>query len=268
MTLFHLTPGRTPVLVGIPHGGTDVPEDIADRLVPEALALPDTDWHLARLYDFLADLGIGVIAAASSRYVIDLNRPPGGESLYPGQATTGLIPTSFFDGRPLYRDGAEPDAAETEDRRRRYWQPYHDALAAELARLKAEFGIALLYDAHSIRSEVPRLFDGRLPDFNLGTARGAACAPQLEARLTGVLRGAERDGFTHVVNGRFVGGYITRTYGRPDDGIHAVQMEQSQITYMDEIDPFPFNEGAAARSRPVLRRVLDAALAWADEQRT
>lgn len=265
MTLFHLTPGTTPLLVGMPHVGTALPPDIAERLVPEARTVPDTDWHLDKLYDFLTARGVGVLMATQSRYVIDLNRPPSGESLYPGQATTGLVPTVFFDGRPLYLAGAEPDAAEIARRRETYWQPYHDALAAELDRLKAAHGIALLYDAHSILSVVPRLFDGRLPDFNLGTAHGTSCAPTLEARLAGVLKAAEADGFTHIVNGRFVGGHITRTYGRPADGFHAVQMEQSMITYMREEPPFPFDEARAARSRPVLAGMIDAMLAFADE---
>lgn len=256
--LYEYHQGTTPLLVSIPHAGTWVPEALLERMTEPAQALPDTDWHVGRLYGFAKALGGTLLKANYSRYVIDLNRPPDDASLYPGQATTGLCPTTLFDGTPLYRDGAAPTDAEVARRRERYWQPYHDTLAEALARLRARHGYALLYDAHSIASRVPRLFDGRLPDLNLGTARGASCAPQIEHALAAVLRASP---YSTAVNGRFVGGYITRHYGTPAAGVHAVQMEIAQGCYMDEEEEgFPYNEAKAAALRPVLRAVMEALL--------
>ncbi|HET8728934.1 MAG TPA: N-formylglutamate deformylase [Alphaproteobacteria bacterium] len=260
MDLFTFTPGTTPLLVSIPHAGTEVPEPILDRLTPEARELPDTDWHVDRLYDFAGELGANVLKATHSRYVIDLNRPPDDTSLYPGQATTGLVPATFFDGRPLYRDGQEPNGGEIAERRETYWRPYHDFLAERLDRLKAEFGYALLYDAHSIRSRVPRLFDGRLPDFNIGTGGGRSAKPALTIRLALICQGAE--GFETAVNGRFKGGHITRHYGDPDGGVNAVQMEIAQDAYMDENPPWTYQTVKAERVRQVLRQVLERTLEW------
>lgn len=258
MDPFLFRQGVGPLLVSMPHVGLHIPADIASRLTPLALTVSNTDWHIDRLYDFLDDLGASVIAATHSRYVVDLNRPPDGASLYPGQATTGLCPTVTFDGEPLYRDGAGPDEPEIEQRVARYWKPYHDRLETELVRLKAAHGYALLWDAHSIRSIVPRLFDGRLPDFNIGTADGASCAPGMARHVLQAAESAE--GYSTVLNGRFKGGYITRRYGRPSDGIHAIQLEQSQRTYMDEARPFDFREELAEGVRPVIRRMLETVL--------
>lgn len=263
--IFDLRRGDGPLVISVPHCGTQLPADLPERLTEEALVLRDTDWHVPRLYDFAADLGATVIAARYSRTVVDLNRPPTGESLYPGQATTGLCPLVTFDGAPLYRAGQEPDDAEIAARVETYWRPYHDALAAELERVKARHGHAVLYDAHSIRSRVPRLFDGRLPDLNLGTARGASCPASLRQALETVL--AEAKGFATVIDGRFVGGHITRAYGRPAEGFHAVQMELAQDAYMDEsAPPFPWMEEKAAQLKPVLRRVLETLAAWRPER--
>lgn len=262
-SIFDLHRGDSPLVVSIPHCGTLLSPDLAERLTDEALILRDTDWHVPQLYDFAQDLGATVLAARHSRYVVDLNRPPGGESLYPGQATTGLCPTTLFDGQPLYRAGAEPDDEEVARRVTAFWRPYHDALAAEIARVKALHGYALLYDAHSIRSRVPRLFEGRLPDLNLGTARGTSCAEPLRLRIAAVLGEAEADGFTAVVDGRFVGGHITRSYGAPAEHVHAVQMELAQDRYMDEdAPPFAYRRDRADRLRPWLRRVLEAMIGW------
>ena len=250
--------GSGPLLVSMPHVGLHIPDDIAGGMTPLALTLSDTDWHIDRLYDFLDELGASMIAATHSRYVVDLNRPPDGASLYPGKATTELCPTGTFDGEPLYKDGAAPDGAEIERRVARYWKPYHDRLQAELQRLKAAHGFALLWDAHSIRSTVPRLFEGRLPDFNIGTAGGESCYPDLAGR---VLQAAElAEGYSTVLNGRFKGGHITRRYGRPDDGIQAIQLELSQRTYMDEAPPFAFREELAVAVRPVIRHMLASML--------
>lgn len=262
--IFDLTQGDSPLVVSIPHCGTELAPDLARRLTDEALTLRDTDWHVPRLYDFAAGLGATVIAARFSRYVVDLNRPPDGESLYPGQATTGLCPTTLFDGSPLYQPRGEPDAAEVAARVETYWRPYHDALAAAIAAAKDRHGFALLYDAHSIRSRVPRLFEGRLPDFNLGTARGTSCDAALRDRLAAVLTAAvEADGYTAVVDGRFVGGHITRAYGQPAQGVHAVQMELAQDAYMDETaPPFAYRPAKANRLRPWLQRLLEAMTDW------
>ena len=264
MALFNLSPGTTPLLVSMPHCGTHVPDEIAQRFTPTAHLLGDTDWHMERLYDFAADLGAGVLAATHSRYVIDLNRPPDDKPLYPSAAGTGLCPATTFDGEPLYQTGADVDDAEKAERLETYWRPYHDRLAADLARIKAAHGIALLYEAHSIRSEVPRLFDGRLPDLNLGSADGAALDAGLAGRLEIVCAAA--DGFTWVHNGRFKGGYTTRAYGDPANGVHAVQMEQAQITYMIEEPPFDYLPERAEKIRPSLRALLAAMLDWAVEQ--
>ena len=264
MDLYRFSPGTTPLLVTMPHCGIHVPDEIAGRFTPAARLLTDTDWHVDRLYDFAGELGAGVLAATHSRYVIDLNRPPDDQPLYPGAAGTGLCPATTFAGEPLYEAGAGPDEAEKTRRLETYWRPYHERLAAELARIKAEHGVALLYEAHSIRSEVPRLFDGRLPDLNLGSADGASLDGGLAARLEAVCAAAER--FTWVHNGRFKGGYTTRAYGDPANAVHAVQMEQSQITYMVEDPPFDYLAERAEQIRPTLRALLAAMLDWAAAQ--
>jgi N-formylglutamate deformylase len=263
MSVYELQRGRVPLLISLPHVGTDIPPALADRLVPRALASEDTDWHLARLYRPLAEaLGASLIVARYSRYVVDLNRPPDDQPLYPGASGgTGLVPTRFFSSEPLYRDGAEPDAAAIAERRDAYWRPYHDALAAELQRLHAEHGRALLFDGHSIRSELPWLFEGQLPALNLGTADGASCDPAITRRLGAVL--AAQTAYSQVVNGRFKGGYITRHYGQPGQGVHAVQLEMCQRCYMDEArDPREaYDEAAAARVAPLIEQLLREMLA-------
>jgi len=263
MSVFQLQQGRVPLLISLPHVGTEIPSEIAERLMPRALLSEDTDWHLERLYRPLAEaLGASLIAPRYSRYVVDLNRPPDDQPLYPGASGgTGLVPTRFFTDDPLYVDGAEPDAAAIAVRRQAYWQPYHDALAAELQRLRAEHGHALLFDGHSIRSELPWLFEGTLPALNLGTADGASCAPAITERLGALLAGQAQ--FSHVVNGRFKGGYITRHYGQPALGQHAVQLEMCQRCYMDEaLDPRQaYNDAAAAEVAPLIERMLKELLA-------
>ncbi len=260
---FRLNQGRVPLLISLPHVGTEIPPDLHPRLVPRALASEDTDWHLERLYAPLAEaLGASLIVPRFSRYLIDLNRPPDDAALYPGASGTGLLPTRFFSDEPLYLHGQEPGEAERVSRRERYWLPYHRALNAELQRLRALHGHALLFDGHSIRSELPWLFEGSLPALNLGTADGASCAPALSATLAELL--ATQTGFGHVVNGRFKGGFITRHYGRPELGVHALQLEMCQRCYMDEAaEPKEaFDEARAAQVEPLLRSLLEALLAW------
>jgi len=258
MDLFTFRVGTAPLLVSMPHVGTHLPPDLAARMTRDARILPDTDWHLERLYDFLDALGASVLAATHSRYVVDLNRPPDNANLYPGQDTTGLVPVDTFSRAAVYRDGAVPDDAEVALRVERYWRPYHAQLGRELDRLRVAHGYALLWDAHSIASRVPRFFSGRLPDFNLGTARGRSCAPGI---IEGVAAIAQRAaGYTTVLNGRFTGGYITRRYGQPNARVHAIQLELAEITYMDEAPPFAFDPARAARLRPLLRAMLERML--------
>lgn len=259
MSLFRFTPGDTPVLLSIPHTGTTLPPGFAERLRPEARRLPDTDWHIDRLYGFGAELGCGVIAANYSRYVIDLNRPPQDESLYPGQATTGLCPLTRFDGVPIYVDGAEPAAEEIQTRIQEYWQPYHDTIAAELVRLKDRHGFAILWDCHSIASRVPRLFEGTLPVFNLGTVHGASADTRLAQTVLEIMAGS---GFSHIYNGRFVGGHITRSFGKPDHGFHALQIEIGSDAYMTPDHDGTWDEEKAARLSAALRRMIEAVLRW------
>ena len=258
--------GAARLIVSLPHTGTDIPPDIEAGLVSPWLARKDADWWIDRLCAFAADLGATVIRTAISRSVIDVNRDPGGASLYPGQATTGLCPTETFDGEALYRPGAEPDAAEIARRRAMYFEPYHGALEVEIARLRDAHGAVVLYDAHSIRSRVPSLFDGDLPQFNIGTHSGASCDPTLAAAVETVCAAS---GHTHVVNGRFKGGYITRRYGDPARGVHAIQMELACRGYMREPDdlspdswPAQYDPNFAAPMEAVLREVLTACLAF------
>jgi len=257
MDHYHLHQGAAPLLVSLPHDGTALPEAIAARLTDAARRVPDTDWHVSRLYGFARDLGASILVPHWSRYVVDLNRPPDDASLYPGQNTTGLCPVVQFSGAPVYREGMQPDAAEIAARVRDYWRPYHDTLDAELARIRGEHGRAVLWEGHSIRGTLPFLFDGALPDLNLGTAAGTSCRPQLQQRLAAVLAG--QGGYSHVVNGRFKGGYITRHYGDPETGVDAVQLELAQRTYMDE-ESFEYLPQRAGELQVVLRRLLEAAL--------
>ena len=254
MTTFSLQRGRAPLLISLPHDGSFIPADIAARMQPAARRSPDSDWHVARLYEPLATaLGASVLKPQASRYVVDLNRPADGHALYPGQRETGLVPIVGFDGEPLYRDGDIPDAAEVQRRVNEYWQPYHQALAQELARLRSEHGRVVLWEGHSIRSRVPMLFEGRLPDLNLGTASGASCTSDLQAQLQSCLEQQSR--FSVAVNGRFKGGYITRHYGHPDAGVQAVQLELVQLNYMDEAN-FEYDQAKAPDLQAVIDRLL------------
>jgi len=256
--MFTLTLGTAPLLVSFPHAGTEIPDELAARMTPEALQRADVDWHLPQLYAFAHAMGASTIAARFARHVIDLNRPPEDESLYPGQDVTGLLPLDTFRKQALYRPGQAPDAAEAQQRRALYWQPYHDALRGELDRLRALHGSVVLWDAHSIASVMPRFFDGKLPDLNLGSADGRSCAPALQAAVEAVM-GAQTQ-FTHVSNGRFKGGYITRHHGRPESGVHALQLEMCQSTYMDERAPFAYRPDLAVQVQPLLQRMLQAVL--------
>lgn len=248
--------GSLPLLVNIPHAGTRIPHRIYSRLSNTGKTLPDTDWHVPKLYNFARGLGAHLLIANYSRYVVDLNRPPDGANLYPGGKSTGLIPTMLFDGSPLYTDKQTMSELEITHRIDTYWRPYHKKIIEVLGQIKNEHGYALLYDAHSIASCVPNLFEGTLPDLNLGTANAQSCAPELEYAMAEVIQSSE---FTSVVNGRFIGGYITRHYGNPAQKIQAAQMEIAQIAYMNESD-FCYSEAKAADLIPVLRDALQAYL--------
>ena len=262
---FRFRQGTRPLLISMPHVGTHVPPALAARFTAEARQVPDTDWHLERLYDFADELGASVLVATHSRYVIDLNRPPDGASLYPGQSVTGLCPVDTFDSTPIYEAGDVPDDGEIAERREAIWKPYHAKLAEELARIKAQHGIAALWDAHSIRSVLPRFFDGKLPDLNLGTAKGDSCDPALAQTLLGIAESAP--GYTGVLNGRFTGGYITRHHGQPAQNVHAVQLEMTQSSYMQEALPFDYLPEVAAGVQPPVRRMLEAVLAFVEAPR-
>ena len=251
--------GGSPLLVSIPHAGTILPPDIAARLTPAGRAMPDTDWHVDRLYGFLADLDVTVLTATHSRYVVDLNRAPGGGLLYPGQVETGICPTETFAGEPIYA-GDAPDASEIAARVATYWQPYHDALKAEIARLRGLHGLVHVLDGHSIHGTLPRLFAGALPDLNVGTNDGASAGAALTARVMAAVAG---HGFSYVLNGRFKGGAITRGYGAPesgvsDGGVHVVQLEMAWRAYIDEADPARYDPDRAAPLIGVLRQVVAA----------
>jgi N-formylglutamate deformylase len=259
--------GEAPLVVAFPHTGTDIPPDLEARFVSPWLARKDADWWIDRLYDFARDLGATTVRTRISRSVIDCNRDPSGASLYPGQATTGLCPETSFDGEPLYR-GAGPDQSEIDRRRATFFDPYHAAIREELDRLRGLHSDVVLYDAHSIRSRIQRLFDGALPQFNIGTKGGVTCAPAL---AQAVLDACAASGLPHVLDGRFKGGWTTRHYGRPDTGIHAIQMELAMRGYMAEPatptpDTWPTPLAADPAILPTLRQVLDACLTFAKGQ--
>lgn len=254
--VFHLREGSSPLVVSIPHAGTFLSAEIAAQLTPEGRAVPDTDWFVDLLYQFLDELDVTVITATHSRYVVDLNRSPEGGKLYPGQTETGICPTETFDGEPLYV-GNPPDPAARADRIARYWQPYHDALSASLERVKRHHKFVRLLDAHSIRGSVPRLFAGELPDLNFGTKDGAAASKSLVNR---VVEAAAGHGFSSVLNGRFKGEFITRHYGAPNQGVEAIQLELAQRTYVDNGNNPQFRPARAAALVGVLRLIVSEML--------
>jgi N-formylglutamate deformylase len=257
--------GRAPLIVSFPHTGTEIPAEYMSRLVSPWLARKDTDWWIDKLYDFAAELDATIIHTAISRTIIDVNRDPSGASLYPGQATTELCPVTTFDGEALYKPGQKLTAVDIEERRAKFFEPYHAALADEIARLHAVHGRAVLYDCHSIRSKISRLFDGELPVFNIGTNSGASCAPELASAIETICGASS---FSYVTNGRFKGGWITRRYGKPQDAVHAVQMELSCRGYMHENSgpvserdwPAPYDPAYAMPIRTVLSNILNACL--------
>jgi N-formylglutamate deformylase len=248
---YTLIKGSVPLLISMPHNGEAIPEDIALLMTETGKKVPDTDWYKDRLYDFAKSLGAYILMPKYSRYVIDLNRDPEGVDLYPGANSTELCPTSSFDLSPLYIENQGPDKKEIERRVSLYWQPYHQAISDTLAEIKEKFSTAVLLEAHSILSHVPRFFEGQLPDFNFGSANGTSCAPELLKALEQL----NYSPYSMISNGRFKGGYITRAYGCPEQNIHAVQLELSQRTYMDEPSNH-YNEVLAAEVKPKLQAIV------------
>ncbi len=263
MRLLDITRGGGTVILSLPHAGTDLPENVADALNDRGRALADTDWHIHQLYYGLVT-DVTYLRTSIHRYAVDVNRDPGGESLYPGRNTTGLCPLTDFNGAPIYRPNREPGPDEIEARREAYHAPYHVALSNEIGRVKALHGFAILYDCHSIRSRIPYLFDGVLPDFNIGTNLGTTCAPEIESAVAE--RCATAEGYTSIRNGHFRGGWTTRFHGRPQESVHAIQMELAQSTYLKaETPPWIYDPARAARLRNHLADILDTLLRWRPE---
>lgn len=256
-----VTTGDSPLVLAQPHGGTEIPSQILGRLNQQGRAMEDTDWHITRLYDGLVD-NLTVVSTPIHRYVIDANRDPSDQSLYPGQNTTSLCPTTTFDGQPIYLEGEEPPEDEIRERQQKYHTPYHDALRQQLERVHQKHGFAVLYDCHSIRSEVPYLFDGKLPDFNIGTYSGESCHSEIESTVENIC--ARDPKYTQVVNGRFKGGWTTRYYGQPSKGYHAIQMELAQCNYMLEKAPWEYDVKKAERLRETLGSILNGILDFQD----
>lgn len=258
---YTLIKGRVPLLISMPHNGEAIPQDIADKMLPIALRVADTDWHKDKLYQFAKSLGAYILMPKYSRYVIDLNRDPQGGELYPGANSTELCPTTAFDLSALYKSGCQPTQADIDERVKLYWQPYHQAISSTLNQLKAEFGKAVLLEAHSILSRVPRFFDGQLPDFNFGSADGQSCSAQMMKAVQAI----DFSPYSMVSNGRFKGGYITRAYGQPQKNIHALQLELSQKTYMNEPSS-DYNEALAKQVIPKLELLVQTLIGFASER--
>ena len=255
---YTLIKGRVPLLISMPHNGQDLPQNIADKMTAKAKLVPDTDWYKDKLYDFAIEMGAYILMPKYNRYVIDLNRDPEGVDLYPGANSTELCPTTAFDKSALYLPGQTPDQDEINNRIELYWQPYHQAIESTLAEIKAQFDGGILLEAHSILSHVPRFFEGKLPDFNFGTASGASCS----ADLLSAVEKLDFSPYSTITNGRFKGGFITRAYGKPDNNIHALQLELSQSTYMNEPSN-EYNEQLAATVKPKLKALVECLIAFA-----
>lgn len=265
---YNFISGNSPLLISMPHVGTTIPTDIAINMTPQALQRADTDWHLVQLYEMAQDYAASVLSAEYSRYVIDLNRSTDNASLYPGQDTTALCPLDTFAKEALYQPGKTPDSVEIARRIEQYWQPYHSKLASELKRLQAMHGIALLWDAHSIASNVPRFFSGKLPDLNFGTADVTSCDASLQAAIASCLaQSTAAQPYSQVFNGRFKGGYITRHYGVPAINVHALQLEMSQCIYMQEQAPYAYAPALADQVKPLLAELFASCISWAQSRK-
>ncbi len=254
MNIFEFHQGSLPLLISIPHAGTFVPEAIAQRFTLAGSHLADTDWHVDKLYDFARESGASILKANYSRYVVDLNRSPDSAALYVGNPTSPVCPTHTFDDEPIYTPGHEVTATEVQARVDQYWQPYHQQLAATLTAMRERHGFALLWDAHSIASEVPALFAGILPEFNFGTRDDASCPRAVADQLLDLITSDGKYGA--VLNGRFKGGYNTMKYGQPDAGVHAVQLELSRRVYLDEAAGTGWNAQRAQSAQALIGQLL------------
>lgn len=264
--LFTIHSGAAPLIINVPHAGIVLPPALETRLTEAGRAMPDTDWHVDKLYKFVSALDVTLMCATHSRIVVDLNRDPAGTVLYAGASNTEICPTSTFADAPIYVAGQQPLADEIEARLDQYWRPYHQRLQGEVNRIKARYGYCILIDAHSIASRVPRFFSGKLPDLNLGTADGRSCDSSLAAQTFSLMQSTQE--FTAVQNGRFKGGYITRHYGRPEESVHALQLELAQSCYMDESRPHEFNVQQAAPLVRLLREWIEYLCRWTPDQGT
>ena len=260
---FKFSEGVIPLLVSFPHDGSRIPEAISQTMTSAGKSSRDTDWFLSRLYDFFELADASLLVATRSRYVIDLNRPTSNESLYPGQSTTGLVPLTRFDGEPIYLK--EPSREEVQRRIKEVWLPYHQKIESELTRMTEQFGVAVLIEAHSIETEVPRLFEGRLPDFNIGTNCGKSCDTEVSDAVMSVLQNQSQ--YSHVLNGRFVGGHITRHFGDPSLNRHAIQFELAQSTYLDEVGKI-WDQARADQVQPVFRKIIAGIKQWLKSKQT
>lgn len=258
---YTLIKGSVPLLISMPHNGEQIPQGIANNMTELAKTVPDTDWHKDKLYDFAKAMGAYIIMPKYSRYVIDLNRDPDGVDLYPGANSTELCPTTAFDLSPLYLEGMQPNTDEVTQRIKLYWQPYHEAVSTTINAIKDEFGKAVLLEAHSILSHVPRFFEGQLPDFNFGTANGTSCSEQLITEINEL----DFAPYNKITNGRFKGGFITRQYGSPKNNVHAVQLELSQHTYMNEPNP-AYDEQLASQVKPKLKQLVQCLIDFAQQK--
>ena len=265
---FHFYKGTSPLLISMPHVGTALPKEIEIRLTPEAIELPDVDWHLPILYDIAKNYDVSILSAEYARYVIDLNRSPKNTSLYPGQDVTGLCPIDTFSKKAIYINEEQPNEIEIQERIDQYWEPYHEKLATELKRIYDIHGIAILWDAHSIASFVPRFFSGQLSDLNFGTADTTSCNATLQNAIeTIMLKSMNIKNYSYVFNGRFKGGYITRHYGKPEMNIHAIQLEMSKCIYMEEKSPYKYDAELAAQVKPLLGELLGTCINWANNNK-
>jgi N-formylglutamate deformylase len=243
-----------PIVISVPHAGTAFPDDIQSELKTSLLPPDDTDWFVHQLYDFAAELGIPVLKANYSRWVVDLNRNPDSSPLYhDGRVLTGLCTTTTFLGESIYIDErTEINPAEVARRKTRYFEPYHEALQQLLDATKARFGRVLLWDCHSIRRVVSAIHDGPFPDLILGSAdQTSASAVLIEQALH------ELGGGPHSLkhNTPFKGGYITRHFGRPAEQQHALQLEMSKDVYMDDAEQ-QYDQPRATQIRAILRQTL------------
>jgi N-formylglutamate deformylase len=255
MDTYRYQPGETPVLMCISHVGTAVPAEAAAAMTDAALALPDTDWDIDRLFHFAPALGVGFLKASVSRHVVDLNRDPADADGLP------VCPFVTLGGTPVYRPGAEPGAGTIAERLDAYWQPFHERLDAALTTIRDRFGVAVLIDLHSIPSA---RIGADAWDVSLGTWDGATASPALADRMAAALEAAGSN--LIEIDGPVRGGHVVRRYGRPQQGVHALTVVVNQDMYIEAEPERRYREDRATVLRPRLERMLGAAVEWAWER--